>query len=70
MIAHCGSRLCHSHRFSANHPVRSSLSFLQFSAFMHDLRGFSATKSRDLVDKSFSEAVSTCKGDKVSHGTT
>ncbi|CAM9462651.1 unnamed protein product, partial [Pylaiella littoralis] len=35
-----------------------------FSAFIHDLRGFSASKSRDLVEKSFGEAVSACREDK------
>lgn len=37
----------------------------QFSAFMHDLRGLSAAKSRDTVEKTFSEATSACKGDKA-----
>ena len=45
-----------------------SRSFLgqQFSAFMHDLRGFSVSKSRDLVEKAFNEAIIICRGDKVS----
>lgn len=77
MTSHPSSRLCHRFASTGNifpifgkRPVCALLSSLQFSAFMHDLRGFSAAKSRDLVDKSFSEAISTCKGDKVSRGTT
>ncbi|CAM9254084.1 unnamed protein product, partial [Hapterophycus canaliculatus] len=37
---------------------------MEFSAFMHDLRGFSASKSRDLVEKAFGEAVGACRGEK------
>lgn len=32
---------------------------------MHDLRGFSAAKSRDVVEKTFGEAINACKRDKV-----
>lgn len=33
---------------------------------MHDLRGFSASKSRDLVEKAFNEAIVIWGRDKVS----
>ncbi|CAM9247096.1 unnamed protein product, partial [Ectocarpus sp. 12 AP-2014] len=35
-----------------------------FSAFLHDLRGFSSSKSRDLVEKAFGEAIGACRGEK------
>ncbi|CAM9158668.1 unnamed protein product, partial [Scytosiphon promiscuus] len=40
------------------------IDIMEFSAFMHDLRGFSASKSRDLVEKAFGEAVGACRGEK------
>lgn len=47
-------------------PYSLTLVKLKFSAFMHDLRGFSASKSRDLVEKAFGESVGACRGEKVS----
>eukprot|EP00752_Nemacystus_decipiens_P008506 g7596.t1 len=41
------------------------IDIMEFSAFLHDLRGFSASKSRDLVEKSFNEAIVICRGDKT-----
>eukprot|EP00903_Cladosiphon_okamuranus_P017255 g15900.t1 len=41
------------------------IDIMEFSAFMHDLRGFSASKSRDLIEKSFNEAIMICRGDKT-----